>query len=500
MGSITRNLEQVSQDTYDVIIIGGGIYGSMLLLEASRAGLKAILLEKDDFGGLTSFNSLRIVHGGLRYLQTLHLSRLHESVTERSWFLRSFPDLVRPLPCLMPLYRNLTKNRLTLRAALGMNDWLTRNRNEGLPPEFQIPDGQIIGAAETMRLFPLARSNGLRGGALWYDAAMHDSSRLLIEVLRWSALAGGTAINYVGVSDLLRANGSVRGVVATNSLTGEDFEIEAPLVVNAAGPDCGAIARRFSQDHRTLFQPSVAWNVLLDRPPLSDGAVAIQPPTGNSQVYFAHSMSGHLFVGTGHTPVHDDTVSGPTEDGVSAMLADLNRAIPRLNVQQADIKRIFWGLLPARRPGSVELASDTVILDHGQKGGPKGLFSVSGVKFTTARSAARRLVSSMTGNVTGSDPAGFPDRPAPANYDLHPDKCGERAERIRRAREIIDNEAPNSLVDLLIRRCNLVGDPDTALSIAPDCCSAFDWSADESISQIAGLAEFLKAEWRPMPN
>ena len=500
MASITRNLDQVCREAYDLIIIGGGIYGSMSLLEASRAGLKAILLEKNDFGWQTSFNSLRIIHGGLRYLQTMHFSRLYESVTERSWFLRSFPDLVRPLPCLMPLYRNLTKNRLTLRAALRLNDWLTRNRNEGLPPEFQIPDGQIIGAAETSRLFPLARSNGLRGGALWYDAVMPDSNRLLMEVLRWSACAGGTSVNYFEVTDLLRSDGMVRGVIAKDVLTGSDHEIEAPLVVNAAGPECRAVAQRFSEDDPTLFRPSLAWNVLLDRAPLSDGAVAVQAPTGNSQMYFAHSLGRRLFVGTGHSPVHDNTVSGPTEDGVSAMLTDINRAIPGLDAQQADIKRIFWGLLPAKRPGSIELASDNVILDHGQKGGPKGLFSVSGVKFTTARSAARRLVSSMTGMVTGSDNAGLPDRPAPAKYDLHPDKCGERAERIRRAREIIDNEAPNSLVDLLIRRCNLVGDPDTALSIAPDCCSAFDWSADESISQIADLAEFLKAEWRPMPN
>jgi len=491
MASITRNLKQSSQDTYDVVIIGGGIYGSMLLLEASRAGLKAILLEKNDFGSLTSFNNLRIIHGGLRYLQTLNFSRIHESVNERSWFLRNFPDLIKPLACLMPLYRNSTKNRLTLRAALKTNDWLTRGRNTGLPPEMEIPNGKMLSAAETRQRFPLVRANGLRGGALWYDAAMLDSSRLLIEVLRWSALAGGTAVNYVDVSDVLQTNGRVRGVVATDSLTGEDYEIEAPLVVNAAGPDCDAVARRFLQESETLFQPSVAWNVLLDRAPLSDGAVAIQAPTGSSRVYFAHSMNEHLFVGTGHEPVRNETASGPSEDGVSAMLADLNQAIPELSAQPSDIKRIFWGLLPAKRPGSVELASDTVIVDHGQKGGAKGLFSVSGVKFTTARSAAYSLVSLMTGNGTGTGVAGFPDRPAPANFDLHPDKCSERDERIRRAREIIDSEAPNSLVDLLVRRCNLVGDPEAAQRIAEDCCTAFGWGDEQSDVQIKELSAFF---------
>lgn len=500
MVSITRNVDQICRDAYDVIIIGGGIYGSMLLLEASRAGLKAILLEKDDFGGLTSFNSLRIIHGGLRYLQTLHLSRLHESVTERSWFLRSFPDLVRPLPCLMPLYRNLTKNRLTLRTALRMNDWLTRNRNEGLPPEYQIADGQIISATETVRRFPLVRVNGLRGAALWYDAALPDSNRLLMEVLRWSASAGGTPVNYVEVTDLLRSDGKVRGVIANDALTGRDHEIEAPLVVNAAGPECRAVAQRFSADDSTLFRPSLTWNVLLDRPPLSDGAVAIQAPTGNSRMYFAHSLGGRLFVGTGHAPVDDNSMPGPAEADISAMLADLNRAVPGIDLDRGNIRHIFSGQLPAKRFGSVDPASEPVILDHGREGGPAGLFSVSGVKFTTARSVASRLITSIKELVKSSSAPGLPNRPEPALYDLCPDHCSDRSEVILRAKALVDNEAPQSLVDLLIRRSNLVGDPESALRVAEDCCTAFGWDADESNSQIARLTEFFEPDQGPPPH
>lgn len=498
MGSITRNVNQICRDAYDVIIIGGGIYGSMLLLEASRAGLKAVMLEKNDFGCLTSFNSLRIIHGGLRYLQTLRFSRIRESVNERSWFLENFPDLVRPLPCLMPLYRNLTKNRLTLRAALRVNDWFTRNRNAGLPPELEIPDGQVIGAAESRQRFPLVRRDGLRGAALWYDAVMLDSNRLLMEVLRWSARAGGTSVNYFEVKDLLRVSGKVRGVVGSDVLNGTDYEIEAPLVVNAAGPECRAVAQKFSADNSTLFRPSVAWNIVFDRPPLFDGAVAIQAASGNSRMYFAHSLRGRLFVGTGHAPVHGISVPGPAREDIRTMLADLNRAVPELDVHPADIKRIFWGLLPAKRLGSDELATESVSLDHGQQGGPNGLFSVSGVKFTTARSTASRLITLMKGNVTGSGIVGLPNRPAPAMYDLHPDNCSDRVERIRRARVLIDNEAPQSLVDLIIRRCDMVGDPDAAMSIAFDCCTAFGWSSEQSNVQMKELSTFLNLQ--SMPN
>jgi glycerol-3-phosphate dehydrogenase len=500
MVSITRNLDHVCRDSYDVIIIGGGIYGSMLLLEATGAGLKAILLEKDDFGGLTSFNSLRIVHGGLRYLQTLHLSRLHESVTERSWFLRTFPDLVRPLPCLMPLYRNLTKNRLTLRAALRVNDWLTRKRNEGLPSEFQIPDGQIIGAAETRRLFPLVRSKSLRGAALWYDAVMPDSNRVLMEVLRWSASAGGTSVNYIDVTNLLQSDGMVRGVIAKDVLTGSDYEIEASLVVNAAGPECGAVAQRFSEDRPALFRPSLAWNALLDRPPLSDGAVAVQAPTGNSRIYFAHSLGGRLFVGTGHAPVDGNSMPDPTEADMSAMLEDLNRAVPGIDLNRGDIRHIFSGQLPAKRCGSVDLTREPVILDHGREGGPQGLFSVSGVKFTTARHVASRLVQLLGAQTKDANDPGLCDRPPPAAYDLCPMSCTDRAERLRRARTLIEDEAPQSLTDLLIRRSNLVGDAGAAMSIAEDCCTAFGWDSEQSNLQINELSAFYeqRAPYRPL--
>jgi glycerol-3-phosphate dehydrogenase len=125
MGIITRDPVGAVRGRYDLIVVGGGIYGVMILLEASRRRLNALLVERDDFGGQTSFNSLRIIHGGLRYLQTLDLHRFRESVSERQWFLRTFPDLIRPLPCLMPLHGDGLRRPPVLRAALAANDFLS---------------------------------------------------------------------------------------------------------------------------------------------------------------------------------------------------------------------------------------------------------------------------------------------------------------------------------------------------------------------------------------
>lgn len=115
---IRRDPAAAAQESYDLIVIGGGIYGIALALESSRRGWRPLLLERGDFGGETSLNSLGIVHGGLRYLQSLDIIRFRESVAERRWFLAHFPDLVEPLKCLMPLYGGGLRRRSVIAAAL----------------------------------------------------------------------------------------------------------------------------------------------------------------------------------------------------------------------------------------------------------------------------------------------------------------------------------------------------------------------------------------------
>ena len=164
--AIVRQPELFSQRKYDLIIVGGGIYGVMLTLEAVFRGLRPLLLERNDFGGATSFNSLRIVHGGFRYLQTLDLPRYFESVQERRWFLANFPDLVNPLPCLIPLYGQGVRRKSILRTALFVNDLLSGNRNVGVSLENQLPPGKILGRAATVSAFPDVDPRNLQGAAL----------------------------------------------------------------------------------------------------------------------------------------------------------------------------------------------------------------------------------------------------------------------------------------------------------------------------------------------
>ena len=175
MDKIIRQPEIAARKTYDVIIIGGGVYGAMLSLEASLRGLRSLMLECNDFGAATSFNSLRIIHGGFRYLQNLNLRRFRESLKERKWFLSSFPELVKPLSCLMPLYGKGLRRPSILKAGLLINEVLSSHRNSGIREDRKIPPGRIVNIDKVKDIFPDVDMINLKGGAVWYDAFMPDS-------------------------------------------------------------------------------------------------------------------------------------------------------------------------------------------------------------------------------------------------------------------------------------------------------------------------------------
>lgn len=405
--------------TWDLIVVGGGIQGVALTLEAARRGLAALLVERDDFGGATTWSSLRIVHGGLRSLQSLDLPRYRESVAERRWFLRHFPDLVAPLPCLMPLHAPPRGGRLRCRSvfrlALAANRFLSRHRNAGVRPDRHLPPGRVLDAEETLQIFPAADRAGLRGGALWYDGVITEPSRLLIEMLRWASACGAGTLNYVEANSLLLEGGHVAGLRATDRASGRSLELRASTVVSCAGPWSRALAARFDRDLPELFRPVLGFNVLLDCEPPSRCALAVAAPGPAAQTWFVtpFGWSGRTLAGTCYLPASSDLGTGPREEDVAAFLADLDAALPGLGVRKAPVAQVLWGWLPAATDGGAVPSLRPMIHEHGAAGGPEGLWSVSGVKLTTARALAERVLTRVLSR------RGLP-LPAPGSVDRPP--------------------------------------------------------------------------------
>jgi glycerol-3-phosphate dehydrogenase len=454
-----QDRERAAADDYDLIVIGGGIYGASLTLEAARRGLGALLLEKDDLGGATSWHSFRILHGGLRYLPKLELARFHEAVRGRRWFCRHFPDLVTPLPCLMPLHGTGPKRPAVMRPALHVNDWLGRRRNAGVPSEAQLPRSWVVEASEVLRQAPAVRSDGLQGGALWHDAALRSPQRVLMEMLRWAVNCGARVFPRVEVETVSRNGGRVSGVSGYDHVVNQRQFYSAPTVFDATGPWAGTLGRN-GETSGKLVPPTLAFNVLFDAPAPMAGALAFESADGQTLV--AQTYGGKLFLGTGHAPWHGPPGGdvGPGEDTLQSFIDGAHRAIPELGIGREKVLRVTAGLLPAAREGDTILRRGGRVVDHGKDDGVKGLFSLVGVKYTTAPCLATRALRRCFGRLPGYTDRGRPDSGSVISR-THP-KAAERAadsDLQQVVDRLIDEEAARSVDDLLLRRTDWGFDP-----------------------------------------
>jgi glycerol-3-phosphate dehydrogenase len=494
MARIVRDPSGAAGEKYDLIIIGGGIYGVMLSFEASKRGLHSLLLERDDFGSHTSFNSLRIIHGGLRYLQTLDIPRFVESVQERSWFLKTFPELVKPLPCLMPLYGNGLKRPSIFRAALWANHLLSINRNKGLALGQELPAGGIIDPDQTRAIFQMVDPKGLKGAAVWYDAIMPDSQLLLMRVLRWSCELGATALNYVEAKELLKTrDGAVAGVVALDRESGRDYQYKADVVVNAAGPWCRELGARFDRDEPSLFLGSLVWNVLLDRRSLSSHALAVAPRRPDGRIYFLVPWKGKVLAGTGHAPLRTN-MSAPSvsKEQITEFLDELNFAVPGFEAEGREVLHVFSGLLPVKQADTVELSTRPVVFQHGKNGGPRGFYSVSGVKFTTARRVADKTLS-LTHPTSDVDRA-FESPAGKKSIDECKIESGSQSFGSgRKLQEIIQNESVLHLDDLVYRRTDLWERMKATESLS-NLLDLFGWDAIRSHEEVTRLRSIVTTQ------
>lgn len=482
--AIDRNLNDAESRHYDVTVVGGGIYGVSLAIEAARRGLKVLMVERDDFGSGVSWNSLRILHGGLRYLQKMDMVRYAESVGERRWFLRHFPDVCGPMACMMPLYGRGMRRAAIMRMALLLNDVLSIRRNHQVPRENGLENGKIISAKRAGELFPLVERKGLEAAAIWYDGQIRNSPRLFMEMCQWASSLGAVLLNHVEATGLDSDSGKVSALRAVDRVTGRELRFQTGVIINAAGPWCDAVADRMGEGGRGLFPPAFAFNVLFDRPPMAETAVAVTADEPGARTYFLHNESSYLLGGTYHASLKDpgdkSDRGARLKEVVRDYIRQVNCAVPGLELHENQVLRVYGGRLPAKKAGEEEPTDRPKILDHGSHGGIKGLWSVSGVKYTTARLVAEKTIHSA-----------FPDK-IHQTKEISRKQSTDRAlnalsgeieklpieEVIACAKSIKELEAVTCFEDLMLRRTAWALDPEVgrrvAIRIGPELGYSFD--------------------------
>jgi glycerol-3-phosphate dehydrogenase len=400
---VERNIHALERNPFDVAIIGGGIYGAAIAREAATRGLRTALIEKGDFCCGASANSLKIIHGGLRYLQQADIARLRESVRERRAMMRIAGHLVHPLPCMMPTLHKLMKSKPALLAGLLLNDLLSCDRNTLSDPDKRIPAGRIISKAECAGRVPGLDPAGITGGATWCDATAYNTERLVLGMVQSAFHDGNAAVaNYVEAVGLHVEDDAVTGIEALDTLTGRRFRINARLVINAAGAWVNHIASLAGAGQVTLPAPALAMamNVVLSRQLVADWAVGLVSPRTNhtpERLLFLLPWRKRTVAGTYYREHTGDPGRLEIRDtDIDAFLADLNRAYPAAQVTRGDVAFVHAGLLPmyAGLPAGTEprLLHHYRMVDHGQRDALPGLLSVLGVKYTTARDVAERAI------------------------------------------------------------------------------------------------------------
>ena len=399
-----RNLQALSNQVFDLLVLGGGIQGACVAWEAALRGLSVALIDKTDFGAATSANSLKIIHGGLRYLQTADFSRMRQSIRERQILMRIAPHLVHPLPILVPTYGHGLKGIEAMVVALKMNDLISCDRNQGLSdPQKHIPPGQVISRHRCQQLVPGIADQGLTGAATFYDAQVYNSERLTLAFVKSAAQQGATVANYVKATGFLQTGDQIQGVVAQDELTARQFDIRAKAVVNASGPWLNQVLGLLPKPsaHQAFAK---AINVVLHRPLLETPyAVAFKSsPEQQSQginqksrmlfvvPWRGTSMVGTLYSGCDATP--DTWQVNDTE--VKSLLRQINQAYPPAQLTKDDVAFVHGGLLPqtgVSNSGEPLLTKRYRIFDHAAAG-YRGLLSVTGVKYTTSRDIAKKVV------------------------------------------------------------------------------------------------------------
>jgi len=463
MGKIIRDIGKAEKEKFELIITGGGIYGIMLLLEASRRNIKTLLLEKEDFGGATTLNHLKTVHGGLRYLQSLDLPRFRESVSERKWFIKHFPQYVNPMSCIMPLYGNGLKRNSVMRGALMLNDIFSFTRNSGIQDSKKLPGGKILSPDKTGELFKGVDRKGLKGSALWYDANIEEFQRLNMTILRKSIKMGSLPLNYIEVKELWTEDNKVKGVKCIDAESGKKVTFTGDVVINAGGPWSRNISDNFDKDHPELFKKNLMlWNILFDREALSGSALGLTPNRGRGHTYFLHPWKNRLLVGTGELVVGDikDNVKVPEEE-IEKFIDEMNSAIPGINLTKKDILKIYAGILPATDSG--KLSKRPSMINHSANSGPEGFYSISGVKFTTSRLVAENTIKKIfPGNSPRNYSSIFGDTTDIPEITFGYEQTVEKKD-LEILRKIVDEESVIHLSDLVLRRTSLGENPPRAL-------------------------------------
>ncbi|MDW7712615.1 MAG: glycerol-3-phosphate dehydrogenase/oxidase [Deferrisomatales bacterium] len=368
--------------SFDLAVIGGGITGAGVARDAALRGLSCLLLEKGDFSAGTSAKTTRLIHGGLRYLESGDLALVAESLRERETLLRMAPHLIRPMPILLPVYLRDHRALWKIRAGLWLYDLLSLGKGT--------PHYRMLGRREVLRRAPTLNPEGLNGAGLFYDYQILLPERLVLENIFSAREHGAYCLNYHEVTGISEEGDRFR-LDVRDSLDNSEHRFTARVVVNAGGPWADEVGARYRSDLAPKVRPTKGVHVVVDAD--LDHAVFTSSPR-DERLFFSLPLQGTTLVGTTDTFWKGSPEGAvPDPEDVAYLLDGLRKLLPGRNFQPSDVLWGYAGLRPlalTHKKGSPSSLSRRHVL---HREGPEGRFlTLVGGKYTTFRKMAEDAV------------------------------------------------------------------------------------------------------------
>jgi glycerol-3-phosphate dehydrogenase len=382
---------------YDVLVIGGGITGAGIALDATTRGIKTALVEMQDFAAGTSSRSTKLVHGGLRYLKQFEVKMVAEVGKERAIVYENGPHVTTPEWMLLPIHTGGTFGKSSTSIGLRVYDFLAGVKKS--------ERRKMLSAEQTIAKEPLVKQTGLKGGGTYVEYRT-DDARLTIEVMKAAVENGAIACNYTKVMKLIYENGKVVGALVQDQLTGEKYAIHAKKIVNAAGPWVDSIREMDQSKKGKVLQLSKGVHLVIDqsRFPLKQ-AVYFDTPDG--RMVFAIPRDGKTYVGTTDTFFKEDAVSPTmTVEDRDYIIKAINYMFPDVKISKKDIESSWAGVRPLIYEEGKN-ASEISRKDEIWKS-KSGLITIAGGKLTGYRKMAEMVVDLLAKEMQIEEGRNFP--------------------------------------------------------------------------------------------
>lgn len=417
-------LARLSSDAFDLLVIGGGATGAGVALDAATRGLSVALVEREDFSAGTSSRSTKLIHGGVRYLEKAvkefdrtQFNLVRDALRERAVLIRIAPHLARPLPLVTPLYHWYQVPYFM--TGLKMYDWLAGKAN--------LSPSRFVDAKEALERFPMLKSEGLRGGVVYYDGQF-DDARMNVAIALTAAEEGAAVVNHAEVVALTKEDGVVRGAEVRDVFDGAVHEVRARVVVNATGPFSDDVRRLDDPATKPMLTASSGIHVVLDRRFSPPETGLLIPETEDGRVLFLLPWQGHTLVGTTDTPAEIEAHPRASEEDIEYVLRHVRKYFS-LPVERTDVKATWSGLRPLVSDPD---AADTAGLsrDHVVNVSASKLLTIAGGKWTTYRKMALDAVDQAlrVGDLQAG-PSGTAHRPLVGGASFTATGAGELQER-----------------------------------------------------------------------